>query len=77
MSADRKGGRPPRQNTHEKRVQFLNPDAKIGRPETYRSELSVTDQRWGILFDEDGNPTARLGQFLRGLANRMVRFPIL
>jgi hypothetical protein len=34
-------------------------------------EFSVMDQKWGKLFDE-GVPTQRLGQFLRGLANQMV-----
>lgn len=34
-------------------------------------ELSVIDQKWGRLFDE-GRPTERLGQFLRGLANHIV-----
>jgi hypothetical protein len=35
-------------------------------------ELSTIDQKWGRLFDNDGNPTQRLGQFLRGLANHIV-----
>lgn len=34
-------------------------------------ELSTIDQKWGRLF-ENGEPTPRLGQFLRGLANRIV-----
>lgn len=37
-------------------------------------ELSTIDQRWGMLFDNEGNPTQRLGQFLRGLANHMVSY---
>lgn len=35
-------------------------------------ELSTVDQKWGRLFDNEGNPTQRLGQFLRGLANHIV-----
>jgi hypothetical protein len=35
-------------------------------------ELSTIDQKWGTLFDRDRNPTPRLGQFLRGLANHVV-----
>jgi len=35
-------------------------------------ELSTIDQKWGRLFENDGKPTQRLGQFLRGLANHIV-----
>ncbi|KAH6683297.1 hypothetical protein B0J14DRAFT_529390 [Halenospora varia] len=35
-------------------------------------ELSTIDQKWGRLFDSEGNSTKRLGEFLRGLANHMV-----
>ncbi|KAG0646283.1 hypothetical protein D0Z07_8325 [Hyphodiscus hymeniophilus] len=35
-------------------------------------ELSTIDQKWGRLFDNDGRPTQRLGQFLRGLANHII-----
>lgn len=35
---------------------------------------SVVDQKWGVLFDQRGEPTARLGQLLRGIANYMVGF---
>lgn len=30
--------------------------------------------RWGTLFDSQGIPTQRLGEFLRGLANHIVSF---
>ncbi|KUJ18293.1 uncharacterized protein LY89DRAFT_45107 [Mollisia scopiformis] len=36
------------------------------------TELSTIDQKWGRLFDRDGNATTRLGQFLRGLANHII-----
>ena len=36
------------------------------------AELSAVDHKWGKLFDQ-GKPTQRLGQFLRGLANHIVR----
>lgn len=47
----------------------------VGR--TFSSlELSAVDQKWGRLFDSEGNPTPRLGQFLIGLANHIVKeFP--
>lgn len=39
-------------------------------------ELSTIDQKWGRLFDSEGRPTTRLGQFLRGLANHIIEdFP--
>ena len=37
-------------------------------------ELTPLDKTWGQLF-EDGVATDRLGQFLRGLANHLVRYP--
>lgn len=52
------------------------------RSETTRTEppvvdelgnaLSAVDQKWGKLFDDRGEPTARLGQVLRGIANYLV-----
>lgn len=45
-----------------------------GAPRTFSTvELSTIDQKWGRLFDSDEKPTQRLGQFLRGLANHIVR----
>jgi hypothetical protein len=45
-----------------------------GAGRTYSTmELSTIDQKWGRLFDNEGNPTQRLGQFLRGLANHIVK----
>jgi hypothetical protein len=44
----------------------------------YTSELSSSGQEttlekiWGQLFDKEGNPTARLGQLLRGIAMHLV-----
>jgi len=57
-------------------------EGRNGRPAAYRSsfsntELSTIDLRWGMLFDGDLNPTPRLGQFLRGLANHIVSFALL
>jgi len=37
-------------------------------------ELSTVDLKWGALFDANGNPTPRLKQFLRGLANHLVSY---
>lgn len=36
-------------------------------------EETTLERIWGQLFDEEGHPTARLGQFLRGLAVHIVR----
>ena len=36
-------------------------------------EATRLENIWGSLFDEDGQPTARLGQLLRGLAMHIVR----
>jgi hypothetical protein len=36
--------------------------------------LSAVDLKWGRLFDERGDPTARLGQVLRGIANYLVGY---
>ena len=35
-------------------------------------EETTLEKIWGQLFDEDGHPTKRLGQFLRGLAVHIV-----
>ena len=35
-------------------------------------EETTLEKIWGQLFDEDGNPTVRLGQFLKGLAVHLV-----
>lgn len=67
-------------------VRFMNSRGPVdkdggrnGRTAAYRSsfsntELSPIDLKWGMLFDGDLNPTPRLGQFLRGLANHIVSF---
>lgn len=41
------------------------------RLSTGRDETTL-EKIWGQLFDEESNPTARLGQFLRGLAVHIV-----
>ena len=67
-------------------VRFMNSRGPVdkeggrnGRTAAYRSsfsntELSPIDLKWGMLFDGDLNPTPRLRQFLRGLANHIVSF---
>ena len=42
------------------------------RLSTSKAETTL-EKIWGQLFDEDGHPTKRLGQFLRGLAVHIVR----
>jgi hypothetical protein len=41
-------------------------------PPKSASPIDINDLKWGKLFDDEGNPTKRLGQFLRGLANYIV-----
>jgi hypothetical protein len=36
------------------------------------TQLSAVDLKWGTLFDDKGEPTRRLGEFLRGIANYVV-----
>lgn len=43
----------------------------VGRAHT-EEELTTLEKIWGKLFD-DGKPTPRLGQFLRGIAVHLVR----
>jgi len=48
-------------------------DRRPGVARTYSTaELSTIDQKWGRLFDSEGTPTKRLGEFLRGLANHII-----
>ncbi|KAL3422428.1 hypothetical protein PVAG01_06584 [Phlyctema vagabunda] len=58
-------------------VRFTDRDSKPSRPagasRNYSTlELSTIDKCWGRLFDNEGNPTERLGQILRGLANHII-----
>ena len=65
-------------------VRFMNARGSVdkeggrnGRTAVYRplfssTELSTIDLKWGRLFDADLNPTPRLGQIFRGIANRLV-----
>ncbi|KAI9055854.1 hypothetical protein LZ554_000793 [Drepanopeziza brunnea f. sp. 'monogermtubi'] len=49
------------------------PTRPAGGNRTYSTmELSTIDQKWGRLFETDGKPTKRLGQFFRGLANYII-----
>lgn len=70
---------PSTPNMEKPGVRFVNSrvsEAKNRRPMAYRpfsnEELSAVDQKWGRLFDGNRNPTPRLGQFLRGLANLII-----
>ncbi|KAL5321648.1 hypothetical protein ACEPPN_009608 [Leptodophora sp. 'Broadleaf-Isolate-01'] len=76
--ADR-GPPPPSSPDKPSGVRFSDRSA-AARPtgnRTYSTtELSTIDQKWGRLFESDGKPTQRLGQFLRGLANYIIEeFP--
>ena len=49
------------------------PARPVASSRTYSTtELSTIDQKWGRLFESNGTPTLRLGQFLRGLGNHIV-----
>jgi hypothetical protein len=69
---------PPASPLDKPSVRFSDRDKPQPRPSmpggrSYSTaELSTVDQKWGRLFDSDGRPTQRLGQFLRGLANHIV-----
>jgi hypothetical protein len=39
---------------------------------TLPTEIMKNDLKWGKLLNDEGKPTKRLGQFLRGLANHIV-----
>lgn len=68
--------RSPPRSPSEKPSGVRFSDRPLPRPGAGRTfsnmELSTVDQKWGRLFDSEGNPTQRLGQFLRGLANHIV-----
>ncbi|KAH0555840.1 hypothetical protein GP486_006215 [Trichoglossum hirsutum] len=42
------------------------------RASTSGGEPTALDRTWGKLFDSNGNPTSRLGELLRGLANHII-----
>lgn len=59
-------------------AESLKDDKKSSRPtpsgRTFSTaELTTIDQKWGTLFEVDREPTPRLGQVLKGLANHIVR----
>jgi len=62
---------PPSSPLEKPGVRFSDRRPAVAR--TYSTaELSTIDQKWGRLFDSEGTPTKRLGQFLRGLANHII-----
>jgi hypothetical protein len=80
LSSPSKESHSPKDNKPS--VRFMNrgpPDGAgtkrpVGTGRSYSTaELSTIDQKWGMLFDHDRNPTHRSGEFLRGLANHIVR----
>ncbi|KPM45805.1 hypothetical protein AK830_g769 [Neonectria ditissima] len=46
--------------------------APIPETEAHVVALSAVDVKWGRLFDDKGEPTVRLGQFIRGIANYLI-----
>lgn len=66
---------PTRQPVSDRSAEASDPSRK--RPPPARrimtnEEETVVEKMWQPLFDSEGQPTARLGQFLRGLALHLV-----
>ncbi|KAH7351084.1 hypothetical protein BKA65DRAFT_250777 [Rhexocercosporidium sp. MPI-PUGE-AT-0058] len=74
-----RGPPPPSSPDKPSGVRFSDRSAAarpVGNRTFSTAELSTIDQKWGRLFETDGKPTQRLGQFLRGLANHIIEdFP--
>lgn len=54
------------------RPKLMPPRAEVPEMDANSAGLSAVDVKWGRLFDDNGAPTARLGQLLRGIANYLV-----
>lgn len=61
---------PPSQTSESSDKPHVRPKGPA-RLSTSKEETTL-EKIWGQLFDEDGRPTKRLGQFLRGLAVHIV-----
>jgi len=80
ITEDGEDSHPPATSPKQLTVRFSEPSHDDRRKETRqpsstsraRVELSVVDQKWGVLFDRKGQPTPRLEQVLKGLANYIV-----
>ncbi|KAF2689117.1 hypothetical protein K458DRAFT_427352 [Lentithecium fluviatile CBS 122367] len=59
---------PPVDTSHERTRSRPPPAARMPTEETY----TPIEKMWQRLFDQQGQPTARLGQFLRGLAVHLI-----
>lgn len=71
----------PRRRSSSPQSQMSEPVEKPTRPKgpsrlSTSKEETTLERIWGQLFDEEGHPTARLGQLLRGLAVHIVRSKI-
>ena len=67
---------PTRQSVSDRSAEDSDPSRKRpppGRRTMTNEEETVVEKMWQPLFDSEGKPTARLGQFLRGLAVHLVR----
>ena len=68
---------PPRRSPSPQSYSSDSSDKAHKRPKgpsrlSTSKEETTLERIWGQLFDEDSHPTARLGQFLRGLAIHIV-----
>jgi len=66
--------RPPSPQGQSSESSLRRPKGPM-RLSTSKQETTL-EKIWGQLFDEEGHPTVRLGQFLRGLAIHIVGFII-
>jgi len=69
---------PPRRSSSPESHANDSSDKPYTRPKgpsrlSTSKEETTLERIWGQLFDENSHPTARLGQFLRGLAIHIVR----
>lgn len=54
------------------RPKLMPPRVEVTEMDASSAGLSAVDVKWGRLFDDNGAPTARFGQLLRGIANYLV-----
>lgn len=54
------------------RPKLMPPRVEVTEMDASSAGLSAVDVKWGRLFDDNGAPTARFGQLLRGIANYLI-----
>ncbi|MCJ1358339.1 MAG: hypothetical protein MMC33_008338 [Icmadophila ericetorum] len=64
--------RPPSRVSQTSEVSTARPQAQKAIRMPSSQEETTLEKIWGCLFDDEGHPTVRLGQFLRGLAVHLI-----